>query len=509
MFEGGLPQGALASTPCRGMAPGHAPQNPREGVGCHDHGWTIEDSAIQPDHVHLFIRAWPKDSAADVLKAVQGVPAHELRAKSPHLRETPSLWTRPSFASTAGNVSQGTIRRSVEAQEGMEMFQAFVSRLDPGASQRRRPEAVRETCRRFYNTPLRRRKDASELRGVSITKTEQPRPVEVEKDTSPYASGIHSHILRAVVADLDDAPRASFRRVEAGEEPGYPRFKGRDRFAGFGFKEYGDGFTIDGRRPKLSGIGRIAVRWHRALEGTIETARISCRAGKWSVSLACAVEGPGPLPETGKEIGVDVGLLRLATLSDGAPVEGPRWYRTIPRELRVPRRKISRAVLGGRDRRELVRRLRRSPAEVANARKDFLNKFADELIKRLDRIALEDLRVAAPACGRFALSILDAGRSYLVSRLAHKAESAGREVVLVDPAYTSKTCSGCGRVFEHLSPSDRWISCACGVSLDRDHNAAINILQRGRNRPLGAKPLAGGVRPEAAPLEWVRSVTPR
>ncbi|MBV8317460.1 MAG: transposase [Planctomycetaceae bacterium] len=94
MFEGGLPQGALASTPCRGMAPGHAPQNPREGVGCHDHGWTIEDSAIQPDHVHLFIRAWPKDSAADVLKAVQGVPAHELRAKSPHLRETPSLWTR-------------------------------------------------------------------------------------------------------------------------------------------------------------------------------------------------------------------------------------------------------------------------------------------------------------------------------------------------------------------------------------------------------------------------------
>ncbi|MBV8268687.1 MAG: IS200/IS605 family transposase [Planctomycetaceae bacterium] len=467
---------------------------------CHDHGWTIEDLAIQPDHVHLFIRVWPMDSAADVLKAVQGVPAHAPRKRYPHLRKTPSLWTRSSFASTAGNVSQETIRRSIGAQKGMEMFKAFVFRLYPSASHRRRLEAVRETCRRFYNTLLRQRKDASELRGVSITKTEQLRLVKVEKDTSPYASGIHSPILQAVVADLDKAFQAFFRRVQAGEEPGYPRFKGRDRFAGFGFKEYGNGFKIDGRRLKLSGIDRIAVRWHRALEGTIKTARISCRAGKGFVSFACAVERPEPLPKTGKDIGVDVGLLRLATLSDGEPVENPRWYRTLLRELRVLGRKISRAVLGGRNRRKLVRRLQRLLAKVANSRKDFLNKFADTLIKRFDRIVLEDLRVAALACGRFALSILDAGRSYLVARLAHKAESAGREVVLVDPAYTSKTCSGCGTVFEHLSLSDRWISCACGVSLDRDHNAAINILRRGRNRPLGAKLLAGGVRPEAAPL---------
>ncbi|MBV8384588.1 MAG: transposase [Planctomycetaceae bacterium] len=95
---------------------------------------------------------------------------------------------------------------------------------------------------------------------------------------------------------------------------------------------------------------------------------------------------------------------------------------------------------------------------------------------------------------------LDAGWSYLVARLTHKAESAGREVVLVVPAYTSKTCSGCGKVFEHLSLSDRRVSCACGTSLDRDHNAAINILQRGRSRPLGAKLSAGRVCPEAAGL---------
>ena len=97
-------------------------------------------------------------------------------------------------------------------------------------------------------------------------------------------------------------------------------------------------------------------------------------------------------------------------------------------------------------------------------RRDFINKFADELIKRFDRIVLEDLRVAAMARGRLALSILDAGWSYLLNRLTHKAESAGRESVLLDPAYTSKTCSGCGVIFEHLGLSDRWVSCDCGVS---------------------------------------------
>lgn len=381
------------------------------------------------------------------------------------------------------------------------MFKAFVFRLYPSKSQKARLEAVRETCRHFYNDLLRERKDAYELHGVSITKTEQLRKVKVEKDTSPYALDIHSHILQNVVADLDKAFQAFFRRVNDGEEPGYPRFKGRNRFAGFGFKEYGRGFKIDGRRLKLWGIGRIAVRWHRAIEGTIKTARIYCRAGKWFVVFFCEVEKPEPLPKTGASIGVDVGLHRLATLSNGEEIENPRWYRRILRKLRVIQRSISRKTLGGSNRRKAVRVLQRLMVHVANTRKDFLNKFADELIKRFDRIVLEDLRVAAMARGHFALSILDAGWSYLVSRLTHKAENAGREIVLVEPAYTSKTCSGCGAVFERLSLSDRWVECGCGLSLDRDHNAAQNILKRGLGQSLWtpSSPM-GGLVQEAAGL---------
>jgi putative transposase len=380
------------------------------------------------------------------------------------------------------------------------MMKTFVYRLFPSKSQQDRLEAVRETCRHFYNDCLRERKDTYELHGVSITKVVQLRKVKVEKNTSPYAADIHSHILQNVVADLDKAFQAFFRRVKAGEEPGYPRFKGKNRFAGFGFKEYGNGFKIDGRRLKLFGIGRIAVRWHRKIEGKIKTARIYCRAGKWFVAFACEVEKPEPLPKTGAEIGIDLGLLRLATLSDGEPVENPRWYRKILRELRILQRKIARAMRGGRNRRELILKLQRLMVKVANCRKDFLNKFADQLIKRFDRIVLEDLRVAAMAHGRFAMSIMDAGWGYLLSRLTHKAESAGREIVLVDPAYTSKTCSGCGVRFENLTLSDRWVNCDCGMSLDRDHNAAINILQRSRNGPSGVKLPAAGVCPEAAAL---------
>jgi len=387
------------------------------------------------------------------------------------------------------------------------MFKAFVHRLYPSKSQRRRLEAVRETCRHFYNACRRQRKEAYEERGETISKTVQLRKVKVEKATSPYALDIHSHILQNVVADLDKAFEAFFRRVNAGENPGYPRFKTRNRFPGFGFKEYGNGFKAgpqqdagEGRRLYLSGIGRIAVRWHRGIEGTIKTARVFCRAGKWFVTFACEVEKPEPLPETGESIGIDLGLLRLATLSNGEKKENPRWYRKILQELRVLQRKIARCMPGGRNRRRLILRLQRMMVHVANARKDFLNKFVHELIARFDQIVLEDLRVAAMAHGRFAMSILDAGWSYLVTHLAHKAESAGREVVKVDPAYTSKTCSSCGAIFEHLSLSDRWVECGCGVSLDRDHNAAIVVFQRGRNGPLGAKLANGRVCPEAARL---------
>src|SRR5690606_24695501 len=139
----------------------------------------------------------------------------------------------------------------------------------------------------------------------------------------PQARDVHSHVLQVAVADLDKAFQAFFRRVKAGEKPGYPRFKGKGWFDSFGLKEYGNGFSIDGRRLKLSGIGRVAVRWHRPIEGTIKTVRIVRKAGKWYACFACEVATPEPLPATGRVVGIDVGVSALITTSDGEKVANP------------------------------------------------------------------------------------------------------------------------------------------------------------------------------------------
>lgn len=176
---------------------------------------------------------------------------------------------------------------------------------------------------------------------------------------------------------------------------------------------------------------------------------------------------------------MDVGIASLITTSEGAKEPHPGWYRTAQRKLRVLQRRVARRKKGSTNRRKAVLQLQRQHEHIANTRKDCLKKLAHRLIAQYDRIALEDLRITNMVRNRhLAKSILDAGWGYLVQHLTSKAAEAGRVVLLVDPRYTSKTCSQCGQVFESLSLSDRWITCGCGLSMDRDHNAAVNILKR-------------------------------
>lgn len=358
------------------------------------------------------------------------------------------------------------------------MLKTFQYRIYPTSSQRKTMESTIETCRRFYNDCLDERKTAYEERKESIGKFTQLRKVKALKESNPYAKNIHSHILQVVVADLDKAFQAFFRRIKAGETPGYPRFKGQNRFDSFGYKEYGNGFKIDGRRLKLSGIGRVAIRWHRLTEGEIKTLRITRKAGKWFASFACEVEAKH-LPATGRAIGVDVGINSLITTSDGELVENPKWYRDGQEKLRVLQRAVSRRKKGGSNRKKAVLALQVHHEHIANQRKDFLNKLVNELVVNNDLIAIEDLQIHNMVKNHnLSKSIMDGGWGYFAQRLSDKAVEAGREVVRVNPAYTSKTCSGCGTIFDDIDLSVRWIDCECGVSMNRDVNASINILKR-------------------------------
>jgi putative transposase len=378
-------------------------------------------------------------------------------------------------------------------------MRTYVYRLYPTTSQERTLLATVETCRRVYNDCLAERKAAWEDEQRTVTKFEQLRLVKDIKATNPYAKDIHSHILQVAVADVD---QAFFRRVKTGEKAGYPRFKGRNRFASFGLKEYGNGFRVDGRRLKVRGVGRIAVRWHRPLPCQPRTLRIVHRADGWYACFCCDVEN-SPLPATGETVGIDVGLYSLLATSDGETVEHPRWYRVEQGRLRITQRRIARRTKGGANRRKAVAVLRRQHQRIANRRRDFLNKVAHGLVQRYDMLVIEDLRIASMTKNRhLAKGIMDAGWGYFTQHLTHKAAEAGRVVLFVNPAWTSQTCSGCGQRFpEHLDLSVRRVHCACGLSCDRDVNAARNILYRGAGHaPWDVTPAMAGVSQEAVGL---------
>ena len=189
------------------------------------------------------------------------------------------------------------------------------------------------------------------------------------------------------------------------------------------------------------------------------------------------------MPATGQSVGIDVGINSLLTTSNGEQVVNPRWYRTEQRKLRVLQRRVARRKLRGSNRREAVIQLQKQHERIANRRKDFINKLVYKLIQQYDQIALEDLRILNMVRNRhLAKSILDAGWGYLVQHLTNKAESAGRVVSLVNPTYTSKKSSSRRAIFEQLTLKDRWIDCSCGVSLDRDLNAALNLKRLGQSR---------------------------
>lgn len=380
------------------------------------------------------------------------------------------------------------------------MRKTFVYKLYPTRQQAEQMASTLETCRRWYNLCLEERKTAYEVAGVSVNKFAQLSRVKEYKRHNPFAAGIHSHVLQVTVDTLAKAFDNFFRRVKAGQTPGYPRFKGRNRYRSFGFKELGNGFSLSGRRLKLSGIGRVAVRWHRDIEGGVKTCRIVRKAGKWYACFSCELPTPAPMPKTNREVGIDVGLSSLITTSEGEKTENPRWYRHAQRLLRVRQRAVARKKKGGKNRAKAVLLLQRAHERIGNVRKDFLNKLAHRIIGQYDRIAVEDLRIPNMVRNHsLAKSILDAGWGYFTNRLSTQAENAGRIVVFVDPSYTSKCCSGCGNVFAEFTLGTRWVKCECGLSLDRDHNAAINIRNRaGQVRWTPSLPLGRLVQEAAA-----------
>jgi putative transposase len=294
---------------------------------------------------------------------------------------------------------------------------------------------------------------------------------------------------------LDKAMAAFYRRCKAGDKRvGYPRFKALDRWDCVGWPSDGDGcrWKPEADRVKLQGIGHVKVHAHRAVRGRVKTISLKREGRRWYVVLSCDDVPIEPLPATGREIGIDVGVARFATTSDGEVIANPRFARESADELAVAQQALARKKRGSANRRRARAKVAEVHRRTRNRRSDFHHKTARTLVNECDVIALEDLRVInmtrsasgtleQPGTNMAAKSglnksILDAGWSQFASILAGKAEEAARRVVFVNPAYTSIDCHQCGR--RCTRPQQDTVVCPVHGGTDADVNGALNIYAR-------------------------------
>ena len=370
-------------------------------------------------------------------------------------------------------------------------------KLQPTPAQERELERVLRLCRTLYNIALEPRITAYQRCHVSVSRYQQEAELKAIRAEMPEYAAVHSHVFQDVLARLDKTYQAFFRRVRAGEQAGFPRFKGRDRWRSFTFKEYGNGARLDNGMLVLSKLGRLAVRWSRPLEGTPKTVTLSREADGWYVCFSCAEVPCQPLPLTGEATGIDLGLESCATLADGSQIANPRIFRVAELALQRAQRRVSRRKRGSKRRRKAVALLAKAHQTVRRARADFHHTTALVLVRQYDTIYHEDLQPANLVKNHhLAKSIADAGWSQFLSILSFKAAYAGKTVVAVPPASTSQACSGCG-VLVQKALSVRWHACPdCGTSLQRDHNAALNIVRVGQSA--GGQPVQALTQPVGA-----------
>ncbi|WIG59051.1 MAG: Mobile element protein [Ktedonobacterales bacterium] len=360
--------------------------------------------------------------------------------------------------------------------------------LNPTPAQARVLATVLWHCRTLYNTALEQRKTWWG-RGQSKSATYYQQKAELPdlKAALPEYAAVHSQVLQDVLLRIERTFAAFFQRIQEGQTPGYPRFQGANRYHSFTYPQYGHGAVLDGSVLNLSKIGRIRIRLHRplpgGLQGTPKTVTISKEADGWYACISCADVPVEPLPRTGQETGIDVGLNAFLVTADGVFVENPHHYRREEKRLKKAQRVVSRRKKGSHRRKKAVQLLAKKHQKVRRQRQDFHHKTALALVRQYDVIYLEDLRVRNLVRNHhLAKSISDAGWAQFRTTLEYKAACAGKRVVAVEPAYTSQDCSGCGtRVRKSLSVRTH-VCTACGLVLDRDENAARNILRLGQSR---------------------------
>ena len=370
----------------------------------------------------------------------------------------------------------------------MKVLRAFKTELDLTHAQAERCRQHAGCARKAYNWGLRKKIEAYKTTGKSPSAIDLHRELNilkkkpVEEGGFPWMYESSKCAPQEALRNLDSAYKSFFRRCKSGaKRKGFPRFKSRKN--GIGSFRLTGTVRVSDSSVQLPSLGelRLKERGYLPTEGVkVLSATVSESAGRWFVSLQVERELPKPTPKPAHVVGVDVGIKHLVVTSDGQTFDNPRALGKAQKTLRIRQKAISRKIKGSANRRKAVVRVARVHRRVANIRKDAIHKMTTAITKLASVIVVEDLNVSGMLKNHcLARALSDASLSEIHRQLSYKAKWCGAEFAKADRFYpSSKRCSGCGKVRETLSLSERTYYCknpVCGLVIDRDLNAAINL----------------------------------
>lgn len=353
-------------------------------------------------------------------------------------------------------------------------------RLSPTKAQETALNKWLEECRMLYNNFIFQRKNSWEKEKKGLSLYDQLNLLPELKQTFPNLKMVYSQVLQNVGMRVDLAYQAYFRRVKRHEKPGYPRFKGFGRYDSFCYPCCVD-IKFDEESVKLPKLGIIAGIFHRKITGKSKTVTIKRNHGKWYLYVVTDANNSKILSSNSKTVGIDVGIITFATFSDGNKIDNPRFFEIKQKQLAKAQRKLQ--LARDKSNKGQIKKLKKAVnhihEKITNSRHNFAHQTANTIVRNYGTIIIEDINANSMIKKRWCnKQILDAAWGSFTNILTNKAECAGRQLVKINPAFTSKTCSSCGtRTLIELK--DRIFKCDCGYSVDRDVNASKNILTLG------------------------------
>ena len=370
------------------------------------------------------------------------------------------------------------------------MNRTYQYRLKTNQTQEKMLDFLLWQGRNIYNAALEQRIELYKATKETISLYDQRDYFcELRKEQPETIGLLPANTVDALIRRLDKAYKAFFRRVKKGDAAGFPKFKGRYYFNSLNYKHGSGSKFIPGENGKaklrLMNIGEINVYYHRPIPDGAKIKYIVVKRderGKWFANLQLEFADTETPEHPGSAVGIDVGMYSIMALSNGERVQNPRWYRKSRPQRRRLQRTFSRRTKGSGRWRKARAALAQHEAHIARARYDWWHKVTDQLTQNYSLIAIEDLKLDFMIQNKhLAMSAHDAAFSTFWQMLDYKAEQTGTTVIKVNPAYTSQMCSGCGEIVKKELNVRIHKCVSCGLELDRDVNAARNILNLALN----------------------------